>query len=429
MRRFVTTVEELAARPPRHVVVLFSGGVDSTYLLRLLADLPTRVTALRVRVGGGPDAGAAAPAGHFGAAYREVDATDEFFTEFLPAAVHADAYYQGQFPVGSTLTRPLMARAAVRTAAEVGADSIGFAATYMQNTVPRLTRALVALDPDRDVLMPFLGSTLSRAEKLAGLRERGIEMTSGIHSVDVNPWSRVIENGSLENPENDLLESVFTLTRDVRDAEPTPVELTLEFRAGLPVALDGRPYPLGALVDLLNPLAGRHAVGRFSGLEDTPFGVKNHEIRESPAAAVITAGHRALANAVFTAREHTVRTGLAAEWTTTVVQGGWFSLLAGALAQSLAALDRAVTGSVRLRLDHGAITVRRLATDNGLYYSRLGGEFHEWMRSIAHEPWQRVATLADDLRRPPAADPHAPSPIPASPIPASPIPASGAQRP
>lgn len=400
MRRFITTIAELAAGPPRHVVVLYSGGVDSTYLLQLLAELPTEVTALRVRIGDGPGVGGAAErAARFGASFREVDATDEFFAEFLPAAVHADAYYQGQFPVGSTLTRPLMARVAVRVATEVGADSVGFAATYMQNTVPRLTRALVALEPTLDVLVPFLGSPMSRAEKLAQLRACGVVMTSGTHSVDTNPWARVIENGSLESPENVLLESVFTLSSDVRDADPTPTELTLDFLAGLPVALDRRPGDLRELVGVLNPLAGRHGIGRFSGLEDTPFGVKNHEVRESPAAAVITTAHRALANAIFTPREHAVRAGLSTEWTTTVVQGGWFSLLAGPLARCLAELDRPVTGSVRLRLDHGSVTVLRLATENGLYYSRFGDEFHEWMQSIAHEPWQRMATLADEVRR------------------------------
>lgn len=399
MPRFVTTLEELAQRPPRHVVVLYSGGLDSTYLLRFLSDLPSEVTALQVRIGceTGSDV-AAQRAVKFGATYHEVDATDEFFAEFVPAAVHADAYYQGQFPVGSTLSRPLMARAAVEVAHELTADAMAYAATYMQNTAARISRAVVALDPDLDVVAPFLGSQVTREEKLERLRDTGIEFATGIHSVDANPWARVIENGSLESPENALLDSVYTLTRDVRGCAPEPLELTLAFEAGLPVAIDGRSCTLRELVGLLNPLAGRHGVGRFSGLEDTPFGVKNHEVRESPAASVITVAHRALANAVFTPREHTVRASLATEWTNTVVHGGWFGLLGGSLAHCLAELDRPVTGSVRLCLDHGSVTVQRLDTPNGLYYSRFRGEFHEWMRSVAYQPWHQLASLPDRVR-------------------------------
>jgi argininosuccinate synthase len=403
MRRFITTLDELLARPPRHIVLLYSGGVDSSYLLQRLSERSIAVTALNVLVGKRSDAGPteASPgetAEKFGARYREVDATDGFFGEFVPAAIHADAYYQGQFPVGSTLTRPLMARVAVAVAAGLGCDAVGHTATYMQNSAARLGRSVAALNPALDLVVPFLGSNISREEKLASLRGAGIDFVTGVHSIDTNPWSRVIENGSLESPENLLDESVFTLTRHLRDCDPAPSEITLTFLDGLPVELDDRACTLAELVTRLNTLAGSRGVGRFSGLEDTPFGVKNHEIRESPAAAVITAAHRALANAVYGPREHAVRASLATEWTTLAVQGGWFSHLGTALRQCLAELDRPVTGSVHLRLHCGTTTVLRLHTPNGLYYARLGQEFHDWMSAYAYEPWHHLMTLADNVR-------------------------------
>ena len=409
MGRFISSLDELAEAPPRHMLLLYSGGVDGTYLLHWLGQQGIPVTALNVGLGGESDIEQAARhAGVFGVDVRQADAAAEFFSEFVPMAIHADAYYQGQYPVGSTLTRPLMARTAVRVARELGCDCVAHTATYMQNSALRLTGSVAALDPEIDVAAPFLGSYLSREEKIKVLGGVGIEFTTGVCSIDANPWSRVIESGPLEDPEALLTESVFTLTRDLADCPATPATIDLAFRAGLPVAVDGEELGLGELVAALNTLAGTHGVGRFSGLEDVPFGVKNHEVRESPAAAVITTAHRALGNAVFGTREHVVRAGLATEWTTIVVQGGWFGHLARCLARCLTELDQPMTGVVRMRLHRGTVTILKLQSPNGLYYARLGEEFHEWMASFSYSPWLNLATLADRVRGASAAEPARP---------------------
>ncbi|WP_344384993.1 argininosuccinate synthase domain-containing protein [Streptomyces thermolineatus] len=396
----MTSLEELTEQPPQHMLLLYSGGLDGTYLLQQLQSLGTRVTALNVRIGDRePSATAAAQARKFGAEFVDVDVTDRFFGEFAPAAVHADALYQDQFPVGSTLTRPLMAQTAVRVAQEHGCDVIGHTATYMQNSSIRLSGSIAALAPEIGIAAPFLGSDLPREAKMAALQDAGLSFPEGIHSIDANPWARVIECGSLESPENRLDESVFRWTRDVADAAADPVEVLLTFEHGLPVALDDRPIAFGDLVEHLNTLAGEHGVGRSSGLEDTPFGVKNHEVREAPAATVVIKAHQVLANAVLTAQEHAVRGAIAREWTTTVVQGGWFSHLGESLARCLADLDRPLEGSVRLRLHRGSVTVLGVTSPNGLYYTRLGKAFHASMSEYSYTPWLSLATLPSRLRR------------------------------
>jgi argininosuccinate synthase len=401
MGRFLTSFTELTEHPPRHLLLLYSGGVDGSYLLHRLAGAGLNVTALYVRIGEGEDdVGHTAPhAAALGVEFLEVDATQEFFADFLPAAIHADAFYQGQFPVGSTLTRPLMARVAVAVARRLGCDAVGHTATYMQNSALRISASVAALAPDIDVAAPFLGSDVPRGEKLAALAGTGISFSTGIHSIDTNPWSRVIENGTLESPENPLDDSVFVLTRPLANTPAAAEEIELAFRDGLPVAMNGAERSLADLVSTLNPLAGNHGIGRFVGLEDTPFGVKNHEVRESPAAAVVTAAHRALSNAIFNMREHTVRAQLATEWTNAVVGGGWFGHLGQTLARCLADLDGPVTGTICLRLHRGTVTVVRLETLNGRYYSRLGQEFHDWMHQYSYAPWLSLSTLGTSSSR------------------------------
>jgi argininosuccinate synthase len=400
VHQFITSLPELAQQPPRHLLLLYSGGVDGTYLLQRLQQLGITATALNVRIGDDEPASTAADhARLFGARFRDIDATGRFFAEFAPAAVHAEACYQDMFPVGSTLTRPLMALMAVQVARELGCDVIGHTATYMQNSAIRLSASIAALAPDTGVAAPFLGSDIPREAKLAALHGAGITFPEGIHSVDSNPWARVIECGSLEDPENYLDESVFRWTRDIGAAPDEPAEVSLSFEHGLPVAMDDAAIALGDLVARLNALGGRHGIGRYSGLEDTPFGVKNHEIREAPAATIIISAHRVLANAIYTAREHAVHASIAREWTSAVVHGGWFGNLGESLAHCLASLDRPLDGTVRLRLHKGSVTVLSTVSPNGLYYTRLGKAFHESMHEYSYTPWLALATLPAHLRR------------------------------
>lgn len=400
MTGFFTTLDDLIARRPARMVVLYSGGVDGSYLLQQLRDIGTRVFAVNVQIGDAePPERARRQAAAYGATFLDIDATDEFFDEFVPAAIHADAMFQDLFPVSSTLTRPLMARVAVRVAREHDCEVVGHTATYMQNSALRLTASVVALAPELIVAAPFLGSDVARTQKLAALRADGFEFAEGIHSIDANPWARVIECGSLEDPENMLDESVFRWTSDTANAPEDGVELDIGFSEGLPVTIDNQAIRLGEIVATLNRLGGRHAVGRSSGLEDTAFTVKNHEVREAPAATVIIKAHQVLANAVLTRHEHSVRASIAREWTAGAVAGDWFGMLGESLARCLVDLDRPLTGVVRLRLCKGSITVLRVASAYGLYYSKLGQSFHNQMQAYAYEPWLSLRTLPERTRR------------------------------
>ncbi|MEQ4304948.1 argininosuccinate synthase domain-containing protein [Plantactinospora sp. B6F1] len=368
--QFASSLHSLERHLPRRPLVLYSGGVDGSYLLRWFVTRGSEPVALTVDLGTGEE-DAAERARTLGAEPVRLSAEDEFFRDFLPAAIHAEAFYQGLYPIGSSISRPLYGKVAARVAAERGCDAICHSATALQNSGIRLSTAIAHAAPGLPLAAPFLESATPRPTMVAELAAAGVEFRHGEHSIDANPWARVIECGSLDSPENVLDTEVFewTCAPDAPEAA-RPVILDLAFEGGLPVALDGKRMPLGPLVWRLNKLAGTRGVGRFSGLEDTHLWGKNHEIREAPAAAVITTAHRALSNAVFDAREHGLRQTLATAWTDSAVAGGWFDHTTGCIREVLARLDRIVTGAVTLRLVAGTVTVQRLESPHGLYRHR-----------------------------------------------------------
>ncbi|WND32864.1 argininosuccinate synthase (plasmid) [Streptomyces sp. BB1-1-1] len=395
-----TSLEDLSEKVPDRPLVLYSGGVDGTYLLKWLVDRSANPLALVIDLGTNADPAATARADALGVEVERVDATEEFFREFLPAAIHADAYYEGLYPIGSSISRPLMGRLAAQVARQRDCDTICHSATAMQNSGVRLSAAIAHFSPELPLAAPFLQSAVSRERMVSELTSIGIEFPHGVHSIDTNPWARVIECGSLDSPENELDSDVFQWSATPDTAfKAGPEVIELAFDRGLPVSLNGKGMPLASLVPQLNEMAGARGVGRFSGLEDTFMRGKNHEVREAPAASVITTAHRALANAVFEGKEYAVRNFLATAWTHSVVEGGWYNHTTQCVRDALEQLDRIVTGVVRLRIFAGSVGVERLESPHGLYRHRLTGP--GWPSDHTGAHGSLIATLAhiEELRR------------------------------
>jgi argininosuccinate synthase len=367
-------------RRSRNCVLLYSGGIDSSYFLWWAQANSVAVTALEVGLSGGgadPAAGSEKLAGALGADYRHVEATAEFARDYVARAINADARYQGVFPVSSSLSRPLMATKAVAVARETGADTVVHTAGPHQNSCARFNNSLRVLAPDLLIGNPFLDDNVPRAEKLAQLMDAGMPERS-IYSVDQNIWARVIENGELDSVASAVPEHVFVWTRSPLAAPREELVLDLEFRMGLPVAVNGEPRALDELVLDLNERAGRFGVGRFNGVEDTALGVKNHEVREAPGAAVILAARKHLEQVTLTAEELRVKHVIDGEWTGLAVRGGWYSDLARAMGDFVQQMSRPVTGVVGVTLGPGSAFVSRVAarldmgTDSALGMAVMG---------------------------------------------------------
>jgi argininosuccinate synthase len=381
-------MEAVEARGLEACLLLYSGGLDGTHFLDWALSRGIEVLALNVGLEGrGKHERSARLAAALGAEYVFRDRTEEFVSDYVAAGIRANAYYRGLFPLCSSFSRPLMARAAVGLARERGIGAIAHTSTPTQNTAGRFTLSLMALAPEIAIIAPYLRTRLTREQKLGRLVDKGMDFDGGIYSVDQNLWGRVIECGSLENPENDLPDAgIFRWSADVLEASDEPEVVELAFEEGLPTRLNGEELALKDIVMALNRTGGAHGIGRFAGLEDTALAVKNHEVREAPAAQILTTAHRELESAVLTQEESNLKAFLDDRWTNLIASGHWYSDLAEALAAFSRRMNEVVNGWVRLKLHKGNLKVLSKGAPAGLYYAGFEEDFYALVGELSIPP-------------------------------------------
>jgi argininosuccinate synthase len=383
----------------KRCLVLYSGGLDSSYFLWWARQQGIDVIALHVHLGPGEvDTTVSDIATHLGAELCVCDRTDVFVNQYVALAIQANAVYQHQFPVCSSLSRPLMAAEAVRLAANKGVDCIVHTSTFIQNSAARFNVSLRVLAPHLRIGNPFIREPIARQHKLEQLQAAGVPTRRSVYSVDENIWGRVIECGELDDPAYPVPEHVFLRTRHAVDAPRTSRDVALRFEAGLPVALDGSSMPLRELVTQLNDIGATYGVGRFNGLEDTPLGIKNHEVREAPAAAAIFTAHAALERAVLTQREVRLKSFVDAEWTELVVNGWWYSPLKDALEAFVAHMSRYVSGEVVLQYAPGHVFVRAVRAPHAPHLWNTHTTAEPWFEAFTYREFFELSTIAHRLR-------------------------------
>jgi argininosuccinate synthase len=381
-------------------LLLYSGGLDSKYFLLAARQRGVRAVALHVHLGPGyPDPAAAESAAALGADYRLIGPLEAFVERFIAPAIRANASYQGQFPVCSSLSRPLMAEEAVRFAAEHDLDGVIHSAGYLQNSASRFNNSIRTLAPQLRIGNPFLREPVTRSDKLSALSAAGVEHRSDLYSIDESLWGRVAENGVLDDPSNTVPEEVFCRTRNSIGAPRRLLDVAMRFENGLPVAIDGQARPLAVIIAEMNRVAGEYGVGRFNGLEDTGFGVKNHEVRESPGAAVILQAHAAVECAVLTQRELTMKRSIDAEWTALVVQGHWHTPLRLSLEAFVAELSRQVHGEVVLRFSPGTAFVAAIRTPRSPHFWNARLLALTPFEDFSYREYFEIVSLAGHLRQ------------------------------
>ena len=361
----------------KKVVLAYSGGLDTSVAVAWLREqYGCEVVTLTIDVGGGslrPGVEGRAISAGASRAYV-VDARERFVTDFVWPHLQANALYQGAYPLATALARPLIAQLLVEVARREGADAVAHGCTGKGNDQVRFDVAVHALDPGLEVVAPMrVGMGLTRDQEIDYAIERGIEIPitkASPYSIDVNLWGRSCETGVLEDPWVTPPADAYEWTVAASDAPP-PVEITIEFEGGVPVAIDGERLAPLDLVDRISTLAGQHGVGRIDHVEDRLVGIKSREIYEAPAASVLHAAHRALEG--LTLSKDTLRFDrlVANELAQLTYDGLWFSALHRDLRGYVASSQRVVSGEVRVRLDHGSAVVTGRRSPLSLYDRKL----------------------------------------------------------
>ena len=342
----------------KRVVLAYSGGLDTSVAIRwMIEEWGVEVVAVLVDVGQDVQGDEsfedirerALVAGAIDCVL--VDARHEMADEFCAKAIAANARYENKYPLVSALSRPVIVRHLVAQARRFHAHAVAHGCTGKGNDQVRFEVGTHALAPDLEVLAPARNWGMTRADSVdfAQKWEIPIKATKDkIYSIDENLWGRAIECGTIEDPWAEPPEEPYTLTR-VTNVEP--VELTVSFSAGVPVALDGVAMELADLIQSLNGRAGATGFGRLDMVENRRVGIKSREVYECPAALALIAAHADLEDLVLERDVHHEKGRLETRWSELVYDGMWFSPLKEALDAFIADTQRHVSGDVRMRFE------------------------------------------------------------------------------
>ena len=333
---------------------MFSGGLDSTYLLLRLQQLGfTNIHAVAVDVGAPVDKeGLTKHAAYFGAVFKLLDGREAFVEEGVVPAIRAHATYLDMFPISSSLTRPVIARLITDYAKTVNAGLLLHTANLSQNSLPRLNNCIRRLGFPGRFGSPYPRSVVSRERKAEELSAAGLTIMSERKlSGDENLWCREFEDGPLGDPEGFTIpEDAYQWTRRYKDHPAQKV--TLSFEDGNLISVDGNKLPLIEAIELLNKEVGKFGLGRFVGLEFLSTDDKALEIREAPAAAIIMDALRHLETATLETKTLELKQQLEQKWVREAIAGHWggkcFTMCDTAIASAL----QGVSGSVVYDIDH-----------------------------------------------------------------------------
>jgi argininosuccinate synthase len=361
---FLSSGENLMTNNNR-VVLAYSGGLDTSVILKWLLNEGHAVVAYMADLGQQEDfAAAKAKALAIGAEEVVVDDLREtFVTDYIFPAFAGNAVYEGRYLLGTSLARPLIARGQIACARQHGAAFVSHGATGKGNDQVRFELSYYALMPEVRVLAPwkmpeFLGRFRGRTDMLHYAEQHGIPVTATQakpYSEDENLLHISHEAGILEDPGAAAEEGVYSRTTDPSKAPDTPELLTIAFESGFPVALNGAQMAPLTLFRVLNEAGARHGVGRLDMVENRYVGIKSRGVYESPGGAILHAALRDLEGLTMDRAVLRVRDRLALDFADLIYNGFWFSPEMRVLRAALDAAAQTTTGEVDVRLYKGQV--------------------------------------------------------------------------
>ncbi len=406
-----TASYEARAEDVHRVLLLYSGGLDTSVMLKWIQDeYEAEVVCLTVNLGQpGEDYEVIRDkALRLGARECHVlDAREEFAREFLTPAIKANALY-GEYPLFTALGRPLIAKLAVEQARASGCDTVAHGCTGKGNDQVRIEATIATLAPELRVIAPVRSWQMGREQEIAYAREHGIPIKGGTelapYSIDDNLWGRSSEGRWIEDLAHAPEDDVFQLVTRPELAPEEGEQVEIAFEQGVPVALDGERLGLVELIERVGAIGARHGVGIVDHVEDRIVGLKVRDVYEVPAATLILTAHRELERLVCTIHQNQFKPQLERQWAYLVYAGLWWEPLRGDLDAYMDAVNERVTGAIALKLYKGHARVVTRSSPHAVYdaalasFAQSGGLFAQTASPGFVELWSLQSRLAWRLR-------------------------------
>ena len=357
----------------KKVVLAYSGGLDTSVILRWLQETyGCEVVTFTADIGQGEELGAARKkAERMGIKQIFVeDLREEFVRDFVFPMFRANALYEGQYLLGTSIARPLIAKRQIEIAEKVGADAVAHGATGKGNDQVRFELAYYALKPDITVIAPWREWDLtSRTKLIEYAKAHQIEIPrdkrgEAPFSTDANLLHISAEGKALEDPWHEPEEFVYSRTVAPEQAPDQPQYVEIEFAKGDPVAVDGKKLSPAALLTALNELGGKHGIGRLDLVENRFVGMKSRGVYETPGGTIL---HRGIESITLDREAAHLKDSLMPRYAELVYNGFWFSPERDMLQAAIDNSQASVEGIVRLKLYKGLARVVGRKSPKSLY--------------------------------------------------------------
>jgi len=363
---------------PEKIVLAYSGGLDTSIIIPWLKEnYAYDVIAMVGDVGQGDDIEAVVAKAYATGASKVVveDLREEFLIGYVFPALKAGAVYEHKYLLGTSLARPVLAKHQVEVALREGATAVAHGCTGKGNDQVRFELAYQALAPELRVIAPWRQWSLkSREDCLDYAEQHGIPVAASrekIHSRDRNLWHLSHEGGELEDAANAPLASTWQLTRSPQEAPDREEQVTIGFEGGVPVWVNGLQLDPVSLVDLLNEIGARNAIGRIDLVENRFVGIKSRGCYETPGGTLLVTAHSELEALCLERDVAHFKQHVGLKYAELVYFGFWFTPLREALDAFVESTQKNVTGSVTLSLYKGNVSVVSRQSEHSLYRTDL----------------------------------------------------------
>src|SRR5580658_4256374 len=364
--------------PPKKVVLAYSGGLDTSIILKWLqTEYGCEVVTFTADLGQGEELGPAREKALLAGVKPEnifiIDLREEFVRDYVFPMFRANTVYEGQYLLGTSIARPLIAKTQIAIARKVGADAVSHGSTGKGNDQVRYEVAYYALEPDIRVIAPWREWDFKSREALLAFAEQHQipiakdKRGEAPFSVDANLLHSSSEGKVLEDPNAEAPEFVHMRTIAPEDAPDVPTVFTMDFERGDPVAIDGEALSPAALLTKLNGLGHDNGVGRLDLVESRFVGMKSRGVYETPGGTILLAAHRGIESITLDRGAMHLKDELMPKYAELVYYGFWFAPEREMLQAAIDRSQEFVTGEVRLKLYKGSVSVVGRASPYSLY--------------------------------------------------------------